>query len=41
MKFVVGLTGKIENIELKKSSGSSRLDGAAHGCHARERMQAL
>ncbi|MDP9158177.1 MAG: energy transducer TonB [Pseudomonadota bacterium] len=29
VKFVVGLTGKIENIELKKSSGSSRLDDAA------------
>ncbi|HEY4803842.1 MAG TPA: energy transducer TonB [Paraburkholderia sp.] len=27
--FVVGLTGKIENIELKKSSGYSRLDDAA------------
>ncbi|WP_395067268.1 energy transducer TonB [Paraburkholderia silvatlantica] len=27
--FVVGLTGKIENIELKKSSGSTRLDDAA------------
>ncbi len=27
--FVVGLTGKIENIELKKSSGSARLDDAA------------
>jgi protein TonB len=29
VRFVVGLTGKIENIELKKSSGSSRLDDAA------------
>ena len=29
VKFVVGLTGKIENIELKQSSGSSRLDDAA------------
>ncbi|CAM2158011.1 MULTISPECIES: energy transducer TonB [Paraburkholderia] len=29
--FVVGLTGKIENIELKKSSGYSRLDDAAMG----------
>lgn len=29
VKFVVGLTGRIENIELKKSSGSSRLDDAA------------
>ncbi|MGF6936346.1 protein TonB [Paraburkholderia sp. UCT70] len=27
--FVVGLTGKLENIELKKSSGFSRLDDAA------------
>ncbi|MEA3111409.1 MAG: periplasmic protein TonB, partial [Caballeronia sp.] len=27
--FVVGLTGRIENIELKKTSGSSRLDDAA------------
>lgn len=27
--FVVGLTGKIESIELKKSSGYSRLDDAA------------
>jgi protein TonB len=27
--FVVGLTGKIENIELKRSSGYSRLDDAA------------
>jgi protein TonB len=27
--FVVGLTGKIENIELRKSSGYSRLDDAA------------
>jgi len=27
--FVVGLTGAIENIELKKSSGFSRLDAAA------------
>ncbi|MCP3721969.1 energy transducer TonB [Paraburkholderia sp. CNPSo 3272] len=27
--FVVGLTGKIENIELKKTSGSARLDDAA------------
>jgi periplasmic protein TonB len=27
--FVVGLSGKIENIELKKSSGYSRLDDAA------------
>jgi len=29
VKFVVGLTGKIESIELKKSSGYSRLDDAA------------
>ncbi|EDT08715.1 protein TonB [Paraburkholderia graminis] len=29
VKFVVGLTGKLENIELKKSSGFSRLDDAA------------
>src|ERR1700686_730628 len=29
VKFVIGLTGKIENVELKKGSGSSRLDGAA------------
>ncbi|MGF6759219.1 energy transducer TonB [Paraburkholderia sp. GAS42] len=29
VKFVVGLTGKIESIELKKSSGFSRLDDAA------------
>jgi protein TonB len=29
VRFVVGLTGKIENIELKKTSGSSRLDDAA------------
>jgi len=29
--FVVGLTGKIENIELKKSSGYGRLDDAALG----------
>ena len=29
--FVVGLAGKIENIELKKSSGYSRLDDAAVG----------
>nr|WP_244174034.1 energy transducer TonB [Paraburkholderia ginsengiterrae] len=29
VKFVVGLTGQIENIELKKSSGFSRLDDAA------------
>ncbi|MEQ5837846.1 energy transducer TonB [Paraburkholderia acidicola] len=29
VKFVVGLTGKIQNIELKKSSGYSRLDDAA------------
>lgn len=29
VKFVVGLTGKIENIELKKSSGFGRLDDAA------------
>jgi protein TonB len=29
VKFVVGLTGRIENIELKRSSGSSRLDDAA------------
>ncbi|CAM2178314.1 periplasmic protein TonB [Paraburkholderia sacchari] len=27
--FVVGLTGKLENIELRKSSGYSRLDDAA------------
>jgi protein TonB len=29
VKFVVGLTGKIESIELKKSSGFGRLDDAA------------
>ncbi|RKE36858.1 outer membrane transport energization protein TonB [Paraburkholderia sp. BL23I1N1] len=29
VKFVVGLTGKLENIELKKSSGFNRLDDAA------------
>ncbi len=29
VSFVVGLTGKIENIDLKKSSGFSRLDNAA------------
>jgi len=29
VKFVVGLTGKLESIELKKSSGFSRLDDAA------------
>ncbi|WP_322009668.1 energy transducer TonB [Paraburkholderia sp. J12] len=29
VRFVVGLTGKIENVELKKSSGYSRLDDAA------------
>ena len=29
VKFVVGLTGKLENIELKKSSGFSRLNDAA------------
>jgi protein TonB len=29
VKFVIGLTGKLENIELKKSSGFSRLDDAA------------
>lgn len=29
VRFVVGLTGQIENIELKKSSGYSRLDDAA------------
>lgn len=29
VKFVVGLSGKLENIELKKSSGFSRLDDAA------------
>ncbi|MFT4069306.1 energy transducer TonB [Paraburkholderia sp.] len=29
VKFVVGLSGRLENIELKKSSGSSRLDDAA------------
>jgi protein TonB len=29
VNFVVGLSGKIENIELKKSSGFSRLDDAA------------
>lgn len=29
VKFVVGLTGKLENIELRKSSGFSRLDDAA------------
>lgn len=29
VKFVVGLTGKVQNIELTKSSGYSRLDDAA------------
>lgn len=29
VSFIVGLTGKIENVALKKSSGSSRLDEAA------------
>lgn len=29
VRFVVGLTGKLEDIELKKSSGFSRLDDAA------------
>jgi periplasmic protein TonB len=29
VKFVVGLTGRLENIELKKSSGFDRLDDAA------------
>ncbi|WP_133663864.1 energy transducer TonB [Paraburkholderia sp. BL10I2N1] len=29
VRFVVGLTGKIESIELKKSSGYNRLDDAA------------
>jgi protein TonB len=29
VRFMVGLTGRIENIELKKTSGSSRLDDAA------------
>lgn len=29
VRFVVGLTGKLENIELKKSSGYDRLDDAA------------
>ncbi|MBV8628228.1 MAG: energy transducer TonB [Paraburkholderia sp.] len=29
VKFIVGLSGKIENIELKKSSGYNRLDDAA------------
>ena len=29
VKFVVGLTGKLDSIELKKSSGFSRLDDAA------------
>jgi protein TonB len=29
VRFVVGLTGKLENIELKKSSGYDRLDQAA------------
>lgn len=29
VRFVVGLTGSIENVELKKSSGYSRLDDAA------------
>jgi protein TonB len=29
VKFVVGLSGKLESIELKKSSGFSRLDDAA------------
>lgn len=31
VRFVVGLTGKLEDIELKKSSGYSRLDDAALG----------
>lgn len=29
VRFVVGLSGKIENVELKKSSGHARLDDAA------------
>jgi protein TonB len=29
VRFVVGLSGKLENVELKKSSGFSRLDDAA------------
>jgi protein TonB len=29
VRFVVGLSGKLENIELKKSSGFNRLDDAA------------
>jgi periplasmic protein TonB len=29
VRFVVGLTGQIEDVELKKSSGFDRLDGAA------------
>jgi periplasmic protein TonB len=29
VRFVVGLTGQIENVELKKSSGFDRLDAAA------------
>ncbi|HLX01525.1 MAG TPA: TonB family protein, partial [Trinickia sp.] len=29
VRFVVGLTGKIEDVELRKSSGFSRLDEAA------------
>jgi len=29
VRFVVGLTGQIENVELKKSSGFDRLDSAA------------
>jgi protein TonB len=29
VRFVVGLTGSLENIELKKSSGFDRLDDAA------------
>ena len=29
VRFVVGLTGTLENIELKKSSGFDRLDDAA------------
>ena len=29
VRFVVGLTGNLENVELKKSSGYDRLDDAA------------
>ncbi len=37
VRFVVGLTGRIENIQLQKSSGYPRLDDAALGAiHASE-----